>query len=139
MSKTLRNQAFAKRCLEIYSKAQASGGAPTLSEIVVRALATAPDYFYIDPVYAYNKVLRLLRGGALTVPCRRAADCMWLELAAMVQAEHLRRGCTKSRAFDHVISRGHPSSFHMSYREAMRVARSVFESRTSHRPRLSLQ
>lgn len=131
-----RNSAFARRCTEVYEQCARSGRRPSLEEVVVRALATAPECFYVDPVYAYNKILRIYKHGAGSLPST-VAGCMWLELAAMVRAEQLRRGGTVSRALDYVLNFRHPSGFHMSRREGMRVAGAVFERRVEHRPRRS--
>lgn len=107
---------------------------PRMSEVVREAIATPPPGFYVDPVYAYNKVLDML-GGRRTEDASTPAGRMWLELLAMVREELERRGGTVSRAVDHVLNFRHPSAFHITVELGRRIVRGEFETRLVHRPR----
>lgn len=135
MSVKNRNADFKRRCLELYHEAQRRGIPVTPESIVARAIDSPPQCFYVDPVYAYNKVLRILAKGTESIPST-PAGCMWLELTAMVRAELLRRPAPVVQALGHVLNRRHPSAFHISFREGMRIARTLFHTHhTIHRPR----
>ena len=129
-----RNRAFQKVCVDIYMHTASRGKAPTLDRIVAMANTTSPDYFYVDSVYAYNKLLKMFASGYVRLP-RSERDLMWLELAEKVKAVQLRKKCAMAPALDYVLLHSRPSGFFLSQREGMRLARIVFERRTEHRPR----
>ena len=114
----------------------AVGRTPTLREVVRRAIACRPQAFYIDTVYAYNKLCRMQRspGEAASTP----VACMWRQLAALVEAERLRSGSSILRALGDVLNRERPTSFALSVDEGVRIARQLFIGYSSHRPRRCL-
>lgn len=131
-----RNRDFNRCCLDIYDRISREGRTPLLHEVVRHAIACRPQAFYIDPVYAYNKLCRMSR-----LPARRActpSHCMWMQLEALVTAERLRSGCSMLTALGNVLIRERPSTFAISMAEGLRIARPWFIRRMSHRPRRSL-
>ncbi len=134
MNKNCRNNDFRRRCLEVYGEMERMGRRPTLREVVVKAIATPAPSFYVSSEYAYNKLLRILHCGELPDPST-PRGCMWMEIAALVQSEQLRRGGSMARALGHVLNFRRPSCFYISTREGMRIASPAFERRRIHRPR----
>ena len=138
MSTDIRNRDFRRRCLEIYTDWQRVGRRASLREVVEAAIASPAPSFYVSPDYAYDKIINMFRKPAMP-PATSPRACMWLEIAALVRAEQLRRGVTVSRALSTVLNFRQPSGFHISTREGLRIASGVFERRTEHRPRRSAQ
>jgi len=134
MIKNLRDNDFRRRCVEVYGELERQGRRPTLREVVETAIASPAPNFYVAPGYAYNKLLRMLRHGEITAGAT-PRERMWLEMAELVRAERLRRGCTVARALGTVLNFRRPSGFFLSTEEGLRIARSAFEGRVVHRPR----
>ncbi|MDE6497822.1 MAG: hypothetical protein K2L21_04075 [Muribaculaceae bacterium] len=135
-NKEQRNRDFARCCNLIYKTMHDSGHTPTLQDVVRRAIACRPQAFYIDTIYAYDKLCRMKRTAATPAPTT-PARCMWQHLAALVEAELLRSDCSILQAVGEVLTRERPASFAISVAEGMRIARPLFERHTSHRPRSS--
>ena len=121
MNKKKRDIDFRRCCAEVIRKCRAGGHVPHFNEIYVRAMNMSPQCFYLDNIYAYNKVCRILSAGPDILPSKPAGH-LWLELTAMVAAEMIRSGCNLTRALDRVLRSRRPSSFHISPDRALRIA-----------------
>ncbi len=131
-----RDRDFCRCCIRVYDELLQAGRTPRLQEVVQRAIACRPEAFYIDPVYAYNKLCSMRHtpvAGHAT-----PAACMWQQLDAMVAARQMRTGCSMLQALGHVLNHERPTSFAITVARGMRLARTHFVRHTSHRPRRSL-
>lgn len=135
MRRQQRNKDFCRRCGEIYEAMQRRGiSSPALAEVVSEAIATPAPGFYVDPEYAYGKVLEMLHGRRAEDPATPSGR-MWMELTDMVRERLAERGGTVSRALGHVLNFRRPSAFHITHRLGCRIAAREFETRLVHRPR----
>lgn len=134
MIKDIRDNDFRRRCAEILREMETGGHAPTLREVVAEAIETPAPSYYVSGVYAYEKVLRMLREDAVpqgNTPRER----MWRELAERVAAERERKECTVARALSTVLNFRRPTGFFISEQEGLRIARGAFVRRSVYRPR----